>query len=87
MELSPKQKLEALGNRVHEALRLLRMGDKNIISCSKYTPEEVVNYIYAYAIHKNKWFVIRHDKVSNSLHVQRAEVPKPKSNERKEEVE
>jgi hypothetical protein len=59
MSLSPKQKLETLGKRVHDALRLLRIGDKGIVSCDQYTEEEVINYIYAYAIHKRKWFEMR----------------------------
>jgi hypothetical protein len=87
MSLSPKQKLEALGNRVHDALRLLRLGDKNVIACKEDTSEEIINYIYAYAIHKRKWFIIRYDKVSNVLHVERAEEPKPKYKENQEEVE
>jgi hypothetical protein len=86
---SEKERLTGLAKHAQTILRRLRMGEIGTISCSKLYPlDEVRSYVYGYAFHKNKWFDIKTDNVSNSLVVTRAPRPKPvKEFDGEEEVE
>lgn len=86
--LNDKQKLEALAKHVHEALRMLKMGDVGTISCGKqFKMDEVWWYVIAYGIHKEKWFKMRKDNVSEVIFAERAEPPKKDKEEPLEEVQ
>ena len=75
MELA-KKKLLALSQRVHDALRKLKMDEASTISCGDDTPDDVKNYVWAYARHKGKWFDCTYDRTTKTFHVVRA-VPPP----------
>ena len=71
-----KQKLQKISKHVHSVLRTLKMGETGTVGCSRdMNPEELREYIIAYAFHKRKWFEIKYDKVSNVLHAKRAAPP------------
>ena len=70
-----KQRLTQIALRVHGALRMLKMGQTGVISLSPFKYEEVKNYIWAYAMHKRKWFTTRHDPNANVIIAQRAAPP------------
>ena len=70
-----KQKLIALNQVVHEVLRTLKMGDTGTIPVADFSPEEVKNYVWAYAMHKGKWFDCKYDKTSKAFTVVRKEPP------------
>jgi hypothetical protein len=75
---------------VHTALKALKMGETGTVVCSKqFSADELREYITAYAFHKNKWFTIKHDAVSNVLFCERAPLPrwdKPKEVDDEEEI-
>jgi hypothetical protein len=70
------EKLELISKHVHNALRMLRVGETGIISCGKKFPViEVRQYVTAYALHKRKWFDLKHDAISNALQATRVKMP------------
>ena len=74
---SEKMKLKEMSAVVHDALRTLKIGDTGTITCTKaFALDEVREYITAYAFHKNKWFKVKADSVSNTLYCERTELPK-----------
>jgi hypothetical protein len=71
-----KMKLTEMSAVVHGALKGLKMGETGTITCTKaFTMDEVREYITAYAFHKNKWFQVKADSVSNTLYCERTERP------------
>lgn len=69
---SEKHKAESLTHLIHEAVRLLKMDAKTVIPIGKFTEEEVRLAMWAYALHKGKWFDSTYDKTSRVFHVQRS---------------
>jgi hypothetical protein len=79
-----KQHLNEMSVIVHAALKTLKMGETGTVSCSKqFNANELREYITAYAFHKNKWFAVKHDAVSNVLFCER--VPQPSWDKPKED--
>jgi hypothetical protein len=71
-----KKHLNDIAARVHQALRKLKKGQTGTIACDKECKvDEVRQYMLAYAYHKQKWFNVRHDAVSDILYVERVAVP------------
>ena len=70
-----KKRLLAVASLVHNALRKLKMEDRATIPLKDFTFEEVRNYVWAYAMHKKKWFHLRHDKTANVIHAERGPPP------------
>ena len=70
-----KKKLVALGKTVHEALRLLKIGDTGTIKVGDLPPEEVKNYVWAYAMHKGKWFDCKYDATAKVFTAVRKDPP------------
>jgi hypothetical protein len=70
------QKLKEMSVLVHAALKTLKIGETGTITCKKpFTPDELHGYVTAYGFHKNKWFEIKHDAVSNVLFCKRSDPP------------
>jgi hypothetical protein len=69
--------LDGLYNLAHPILKRLKMGDTGTIQCSKeYPSEEVMQYVMAYAGHKDKWFdPVKYDKATDTVSAKRAPVP------------
>jgi len=68
--------LDSLSERVHEALKRLKLGQTGTIRCSKEFPEiEVRSYVTAYAMHKDKWFEMKYDKATDTVYAKRIEIP------------
>jgi hypothetical protein len=68
--------LDGLSKHVHEVLKRLKMDETGSIPVTKeYPAEEIRLYATAYAMHKNKWFEIKHDKASNTMVCKRTEQP------------
>lgn len=70
-----KKHLQDLSKFIHDAVRMLKMGETASISCSKYPAEDVRNYLMAYSFHKKKWFETKYDKTSKLLTAKRAPPP------------
>ncbi|HET9538087.1 MAG TPA: hypothetical protein VFP43_22530 [Mesorhizobium sp.] len=71
-----KEHLEEIADRVHNALRKLKMGESGSVACDKeHKRHDVEFYLMAYAKHKNKCFDVKYDAVSELLHCVRVEVP------------
>ena len=70
-----KKNLLALNQIVHEALRKLKMGEAGTIPVGDRTPDDVRNYVWAYAMHKGKWFDCKYDATSKVFTAVRAEPP------------
>jgi len=71
-----KKHLEALYQHVHQRVRALKMGEAGSIPCNREFPaDEVRQYLFGYATHKDKWFKPTLDRVSNVIHVVRVPVP------------
>jgi len=85
-----KRKLVDMSNIVHNALKTLKMGQIGTVACSKqFSADELREYVTAYAFHKNKWFNVKHDAVSNVLFCERTTPPpfeKPESEADEEEL-
>ena len=68
--------LDALSAHVHQVLKRLKMDDAGSILVTKeFKADELMEYIQAYALHKGKWFDMKHDKVSNIIHCTRSKPP------------
>jgi len=81
-----KKHLEALYEHVHPKVRGLKMGEIGAISCTREFPiNELRWYLFAYAGHKNKWFKVTHDAVSNVVYAKRVERPIAVKHERDDE--
>ncbi len=71
-----KKYFASLHHHVHSALRLLKMGERSTISCTKEFPmPELMMYVQAYALHKGKWFDLHLEHTSNVIHATRAKPP------------
>lgn len=70
-----KKKLITLGKTVHEALRGLKIGDTGTIPIGDMTADDVKNYVWAYAMHKTKWFDLKYDKTGKVFTAVRKEPP------------
>lgn len=71
-----KEQLTAIGHHVHQAVRMLKLGETATISCSSnYPTTEVRQYLMAYSFHKRKWFEVKHDATSNVLYATRVMMP------------
>ena len=63
-----KDKLEALGKRVHKEVKSLKVGQKGYITCDKDNPSsDVISYLQAYALHKKKWFTTEYNATTKVL--------------------
>jgi len=82
-----KKLLNARAKRVHGALRTLKMGETGYITCDKDHPsEEVIQYVRAYAFHKEKWFDTSYDKTTKVITVVRSSpAPWPEESEHDDE--
>jgi len=70
------QKLKDMSVIVHAALKALKIGETGTITCKKpFTSDELQSYVTAYGFHKNKWFNVKHDAVSNVLFCERSNPP------------
>jgi hypothetical protein len=86
-QMTESQQLQSLANHVHNALRMVKMGETATISCGKqFQMEQVWWYVVAYGIHKGKWFKMRRDQVSGTIIAERSEPPKIEKQEKQEEV-
>jgi len=69
-----KKRLVGIALRVHNALRMLKLGESATIACDKdYPVDEVRNYVWAYAMHKGKWFDCKYDPTGKTLSALRVE--------------
>lgn len=67
--------LVAMYHHVHDALRMLKIGDVGVIACTKeFSADDLTYYTQCYAFHKNKWFELSHDHVTSVLNVTRVQV-------------
>ena len=85
-----KQKLTQLSKIVHDALRMLKMGETGTITYNKeFTADMIEEYIVAYAFHKSKWFKTKTDPVSQTIYAVRSAPPpwpKPETIPEEEEI-
>lgn len=70
-----KRRLTDLSQLVHNSLRKLKLEDTATIPMKDFAYEEVRNYVWAYGLHKKKWFHLRHDKTANVVHAERGVPP------------
>ncbi len=71
-----KEKLQKISKIVHEALRMLKMGEAATLSYNKeFTADALSEYIIAYAFHKSKWFKVKVDPVNQTLTALRSAPP------------
>lgn len=66
-----KQRLMEIYEVVHEAVRMLKIGDSGTISLGKFSHEEVSNYLIGYGGFKHKWFDQTYDKTARVIRVTR----------------
>jgi len=66
-----KQKAESLTRIIHDAVRMLKMGDAAVIPVGKFNPDELRLHLWAYALHKNKWFDAEYDATTRVYRVKR----------------
>ena len=71
-----KLHLKQISQRVHAALRMLKMGEVGVITCDKtFSMDEVEDYVIAYSFHKRKWFKPRRDEATGTLYCTRLAPP------------
>jgi hypothetical protein len=70
-----KRRLLDLSLLVHGALRKLKMDQRGIIPMTSFTFDEVRNYVWAYSLHKGKWFHLKADKTARVIHATRGPPP------------
>lgn len=81
-----KKRLMEIYDLVHEAVRMLKIGESGTISLGKFSREEVQSYLIGYGGHKKKWFDATYDKTSRALRVTRGK-PLPHDKPKKESKE
>lgn len=69
--IEDKKKLTALALTIHDKLRTLKMGGTSVIPLGEHSEEDVRMYIWAYALHKNKWFGTKYDATTKVIYVER----------------
>ena len=70
-----KEKLTDLAIFFHDKVRMLKVGGTVTIPLTKFSAEDIRQYMWGYAMFKKKWFEARHDKTANVLRVERVDVP------------
>ena len=75
MTIADKKELTTLALEVHEKLRMMKVGDTTVMPLGKRAEEDVRMYVWAYAMHKNKWFETTHNPTANTIHIERVETP------------
>ena len=76
--LEEKQRLTQLALHVHNTVRMLKVGDTTVLPVGTFNSQEVKMYLWAYALHKGKWFELEYDATAKVFHVKRAPgLPEP----------
>ena len=62
-----KDALQQVHKLVDAKLRVLKMDETAHISCGKIGVEAVRSYVWAYALHKGKWFDTEYDATNKNF--------------------